>query len=458
MTGVSKNRDYPFAVVADRDGNIYELKGYCAAGMSGGDIVPLESSELIPVPDYTKFFYIPGSTPVVYRQGRLISLEGAMAVAAFLPPGYTRTMLPAYEQKKSIALPLWSYTAVAWYKGRFYAAALKVAWHKKADPALHDDEKLLPLIKRTLTEESNNRLIKHLQRCATEYHCFAAKNVFFRRWEAPVPTSPVCNARCIGCLSLQEGDCCASQERIKFVPSPEEIRDVCVPHLKYAEDAIVSFGQGCEGEPLLQIETIERAIRLIRKETSEGIINLNTNGYSPERIKRLADAGLQSIRISINSTLEDKYNAYYRPCGYTFKDVIESIRISKRLGLFTSINLLVFPGYTDREEEVEGLIRLIEETGIDLVQMRNLSLDPYLYMKHVKRPSGLAIGIRNLIDLMKNRFPHLRIGYFNLSKKEMEMSENNICKLPIEKGQAASRPLQCDNFYLSCKRRFSPKR
>lgn len=420
MTGVSGNKEYPLPVVADPEGNIYEMEGYRAAGMSGGDILPLEPSELIPVPEGTKFFYIPESIPVAFKERRLISLEGTLAVAAFLPPGYTRTMLPAYEPKKSPVLPLWSYTAVAWYKGKFYAAATLVAWHKKADPQLHDDRRLVPLIKKRLAEDKNNRLLRHLSRCATEYHCFAAKNVFFQRWEAPVPSSPGCNARCIGCLSLQEGDCCASQERIRFVPSAEEIRDICVPHLKYAEDAIVSFGQGCEGEPLLQAETIERAIRLIRKETSEGIINLNTNGYSPERIKRLADAGLQSIRISINSTLEDRYNAYYRPSGYTFRDVIGSIKVSRSLGLFTSINLLVFPGYTDREEEVEGLIRLIEETGIDLIQMRNLSIDPYLYMRHVKRPSGIAMGIRNLIGIMKNRFPCLKIGYFNLSKSEME--------------------------------------
>ncbi|MCX7792843.1 MAG: radical SAM protein [Thermodesulfovibrionales bacterium] len=427
MTGALKSsKDYPLPVITGSRGNIYEIEDYRAAGMSGGYFLPLEPSDLIPVPEGTKFFYIPDSVPVAYRDKRLVSIEGVMAVAAFLPPGYTRTMLPAYEQRKSTVLPLWSYTAIAWYRGRFHAAAVKVAWHRKADPMLHDDRKLLPLIQKRLSEYKDNRLLRHLKRCALEYHCFAAKNVFFQRWEAPVPTSPGCNARCIGCLSHQEGECCASQERIKFVPSPEEIRDICVPHLKYGEDAIVSFGQGCEGEPLLQADIIEEAIRLIRKETEEGIINLNTNGYSPEKIKRLADAGLQSIRISLNSTIEDRYNAYYRPKGYTFKDVIESLRVSKKAGLFTSINLLVFPGYTDRDEEVNGLIRLIGETGIDLIQMRNLSIDPYLYMKHIKRPSGHAMGIKNLIESLRMQFPQLRIGYFNLSKREME--QNNIHK------------------------------
>ncbi len=43
------------------------------------------------------------------------------------------------------------------------------------------------------------------------------------------------------------------------------------------------------------------------------------------------------------------------------------------------LNYLVFPGVTDREDEVEALVRLVEETGIDLIQMRNLSLDPVMY-------------------------------------------------------------------------------
>jgi hypothetical protein len=60
------------------------------------------------------------------------------------------------------------------------------------------------------------------------YHCFAAKNIFVGRWEAPLPTSPTCNARCVGCLSLQEGECPASQDRIQFVPTPEEI-EAAVP-------------------------------------------------------------------------------------------------------------------------------------------------------------------------------------------------------------------------------------
>ncbi len=423
-----RNEDHPVLLVADKNGEIYDNPRYAAGGMSGGDFVPLTPDDLIPLPEGSKFFFIPKGRPIGFtKKGGAVVVDGVYAVSAFLPPGYTRTYLPAYEEfRPDPLLPLWSYTAVAWYRDDFYAAAIQVAWMKKADPRLHDDDVIAPIVKKKLSENPQNRLLKHLEKCAMFYHCFAAKNIFVGRWEGPLPTSPTCNARCIGCLSLQEGECPASQDRIQFVPSAEEIAEAAIPHLKKAEDAIVSFGQGCEGEPLMQATTLEKSVKLMRKETSRGVVNLNTNGFSSERIKALRGAGLDSIRISLNSPDRERYDQYYRPKGYRFDDVIESIRTSKKIGLFTSINYLVFPGYTDRDEEVENIKILIAETGIDQVQMRNLSLDPSLYLKAVKRPKGRAMGVRNLVAMLKAEFPRLVIGYFNLPESDLQASRRGM--------------------------------
>jgi molybdenum cofactor biosynthesis enzyme MoaA len=96
------------------------------------------------------------------------------------------------------------------------------------------------------------------------------------------------------------------------------------------------------------MQTLVKAVKLV---TPRGIVNLNTNGFSSERIENLRDAGLDSIRISMNSPDRNRYNQYYRPKGYKFEDVMDSVRTAKKIGLFTSINYLVFPGYTDCEEE-----------------------------------------------------------------------------------------------------------
>ena len=82
-----------------------------------------------------------------------------------------------------------------------------------------------------------------------------------------------------------------------------------VPHLETAPYPIVSFGQGCEGEPLLMWETIREAIIEIRKHTDKGSININTNGSKPDAVKALCEAGLNSIRVSTNSARREIYTA-----------------------------------------------------------------------------------------------------------------------------------------------------
>lgn len=420
------------AVVADQAGEVFEHPELLLAGMNGLTARAPRADELIPLPEGSRLFTIPETPPLGFdrRSRRLTTAETLprawgggriQAVSAFMTPGYTRTLLPAADyRRKTVQLPLWSYTAVGWCveEARFYVAATKVDRNPQWQPGHFDDRKLDPLVRRAVKAHPDNRLIEQLARCAVDYHCFAAKNLFFRRWEAPLPTSPTCNSRCLGCISLQEApECCpASQERLTFVPTVEELCEVAVPHLQEAENAIVSFGQGCEGDPILQTETICAAVREMRRATSRGTINFNSNASIPEAIDRLAEAGVDSIRVSLNSVQEPFYNAYYRPNGYRFAQVLESIRRAKRAGLFTMLNYLVFPGLTDREDEVTALLRLLEETGIDLIQLRNLSIDPTLYLDAMG-VTDAGIGMKTMMDRVKKTIPRVQYGYFNRPRK-----------------------------------------
>jgi pyruvate-formate lyase-activating enzyme len=340
------------------------------------------------------------------------------AVAAFLPPGYARTLLPATQlRSKANTLPLWAYSSVGWKDGRFWATGLLIDPNPHWNPKFFKNDRLLTRkVVSVLKKKPKNRLFHQLAKCALEYHCFAAKNVFFRRWECPLPTSPSCNADCLGCISLQSSECCpASQERINFIPTLDEVLDVASPHLEEAEDAIVSFGQGCEGEPLMQWRLLERSIQKLREKTHRGTINLNTNGSFPNRISKLCDAGLDSIRVTLNSSHPKYFNLYHRPKGYTLKEAVETLVLAKEVGIYTSINLLILPGFTDREEEVEGCIELIRKTHLDLIQMRNLNIDPDLYLREMGEGEGM--GICKMIQILKREFPSLQFGYFNRTKE-----------------------------------------
>ena len=210
-------------------------------------------------------------------------------------------------------------------------------------------------------------------------------------------------------------------ERIRFVPTVDEVLEVALPHLEEAEDAIVSFGQGCEGEPLMQWRLLERSIRELRERTDRGTVNLNTNGSFPDRVAKLCDAGLDSVRVTLNSPHLKFYKRYHKPNGYSFGEVLDSMVQAKKKGIYTSINLLVFPGFTDREEEVEGLIKLIRKTDLDLIQMRNLNIDPDLYLKTMGKGEGM--GISKMIDILKKEFPSLQFGYFNRTKENFHSNE-----------------------------------
>jgi pyruvate-formate lyase-activating enzyme len=204
----------------------------------------------------------------------------------------------------------------------------------------------------------------------------------------------------------------------------DEVLGVASPHLEEAEDAIVSFGQGCEGEPLMQWRLLERSIQKVREKTHRGTINLNTNGSFPKRVKKLCDAGLDSIRVTLNSPHAKYFRRYHRPKGYTFKEVVDSLVLAKEMGIYTSINLLVLPGFTDREDEVEGWMKLIRRTHLDLIQMRNLNIDPDLYLKEMG--GGKGMGISKMIEILKREFLSLQFGYFNRTKETFYNSNREM--------------------------------
>jgi len=406
----------PKLLVSDSKNRIFDVSSMAAAGMKAGNFYPLRKDELIPLPYGSELFMLQDRIPVGF--GNKPVPGGVFPVAAFLSPGYTVTYNAAYIEKSDAKLlPLFSYAAVCWYKGGFYTTAVKVDREKRQDLRLMDIGLLRSNVRRFRKIFPKNRLIRHLVSCACVYGCPAAKNFFLQRYECPLPASPHCNSGCIGCISVSHSKTCPHvQPRIKFIPTASEIAEVALYHIKAVRDPVVSFGQGCEGEPLMVSAVLEEAIKLIRAKTQKGVINLNTNANSPEKIKKLRFAGLDSIRVSLNSLRERFYNIYYKPKNYTFSDVLSSLNAMKSSGGFVSINYLVMPGFTDLRGEAAALYNFIRDTKIDMIQWRNLNYDPVDYFKKMKitrtAPDEL-IGVKRLIEETDKRFPGLRHGYFN---------------------------------------------
>ncbi|MBQ7618325.1 MAG: radical SAM protein [Desulfovibrio sp.] len=400
-----------------------DLLMVCRHGLEWG---PPRSDELIPLPPESELFLLPGRTAVGLNpeSGEVEELEGTLAVAAFLAPAHTLSAHPAYQtQATAPLLPLFAYAAVGFWQDQFYVCAKKVDTEPRQVFANIPKARLEREARRLARAYPKNRLVQHiLNNCLASYDCPAARNFALGRYEAPLPSAQTCNARCLGCISARDEDSPLSstpQCRLSFTPKPEELAEVMEIHASRERlRPIFSFGQGCEGDPLQNAELLAQSISLFRKKGGLGTINCNTNGSRPEVLADLANAGLTSIRVSLNSAKEDLYQAYYRPKGYSFAKVQESLKLARRLELFSSLNLLYFPGLTDTEEELSALTELVSSCGVSFIQLRNLNIDPEWYLKQLKEatnyePSTCGMGLKSFLKRLGKACPWLKFGYFN---------------------------------------------
>ncbi len=410
----------PTLLVADAQGNIYEDPDLLMLCRRGRDLALPRPDELMPLPPESEIFLLPGRRALGFNEETgLVEEQEDLAVAAFAAPAHTLTAHPAYlSGPDAPMLPLFAYGAVGYANGRMYICAKKVDDDPRQIFTSISTKKLRKSAMELAGAYPDNRLIQHLtHKCALTYSCPAARNLCLGRYEAPLPTSRACNARCIGCISHQEKGskiCATPQNRMDFTPTAQELVEVMSVHQSRAQDPIYSFGQGCEGEPLTEAALIVESVSRFRAQGGKGTINLNSNASMPDKVAEIARAGLSSMRVSLNSARPDTYNLYYRPVNYTFADVRQSITVAKAAGVFVSLNLLFFPGFTDTELETQALVELAQETKLDFIQLRNLNIDPEYYLELTKDiETGPGLGFMNFKKRLTRACPWLKLGYFN---------------------------------------------
>ena len=377
----------PYVLYADDEGNVFEDESLYMVGRSGFYAKSIPLDDLIELPEGGSFYTLPHrrSVGIDVKTGEMRICDKGWAVAAFIPPARTSLYFASFViEPDAPTLPLFCYTAVGFYDGKFMVPAERIELDIRQECEGFDANIVSIGIDEMRARFPYNRVVDHIaNNCALTYHCPAARNYFMGRWEAPIPTSPACNSNCLGCISEQpdEEEIVSPQDRLNFKPTAGEIVEFAVDHLETAPFPIVSFGQGCEGEPLLMWETLKEAIIQIRKFTQKGSININTNGSKPDAVEELCKVGLNSIRVSTNSVQKHIYDGYYLPNNYEFEDIIESIRIVNEYGGWTSLNYFIFPGVTDSQEEYEALRKVIKYTGLKMIQWRNFSIDPDWYLE-----------------------------------------------------------------------------
>jgi len=130
--------------VAAENGDIFELEGYGAVGMSGNTPFVLKKNKTVPMPHGSELMMLPKRKPIVYNiikksfetieDNPFAPGEKIFPVAVFNSPGYVNRHFCAYDDAgiKDI-LPLFSYGAVGFGKDNFRSAAILVDKEPRQD-------------------------------------------------------------------------------------------------------------------------------------------------------------------------------------------------------------------------------------------------------------------------------------------------------------------------------------
>jgi pyruvate-formate lyase-activating enzyme len=397
------------AVHSDRSGRLVVAADYAAAASDGSSIGPLIAA--LPLPPGTDVVHLPGRPGIgLDRTGRGRELgQGRFGVAAILPLGYLRMSLPAYiDDLGSPALRPRAYAAVgADPSGQLVVSAVALDTEAGAVDGRSEPD-LAARITTTQRDRPMSRVLRQLARCAKDYRCRAAANAFLGRHDCALPIAAPRNERPPDVLVLHDDADASPTEPAAFRPTPDEIADAASRHLE-GGGTVVAFGRACEGEPLLAVRVVEEAIAAIRVRTRLGTIHLETNGSSPAALRRLCDAGLDSVAVRVVSARAETYEAIHRPDGFRFADVRASLAQAVASKIAVALRVLALPGLTDRPRELDALVGLAGDLpdGASLV-LSDLAADPQRALG-VAPSAEAAVGMERMLDRLRMDAAHLRI-------------------------------------------------
>ena len=397
------------AVHSDRSGRIVVAADYAAAVSDGSSIGPLVAA--LPLPPGSDVVQLPGRTGIgLDRAGRARELgQGRWGVGAIVPVGYLRMGLPAYaDDLEQPPLRPRAYAGVgADSNGELVVSAVALEVEASAADGRSAPD-LVARITAMQRDHPSSRVLRQLARCAKDYHCRAAANAFLGHHDCALPVAAPRNERPPDVLVLHDDADAVPTEPAAFRPSPEELADAASRHLE-GGGTVVAFGRACEGEPLLAVRLIEDAIVGIRERTRRGTIHLETNGSVPIALRRLCEAGLDSVAIRVASARAETYEALHRPDGFRFADVRASIATAIAAKVSVALRVLTLPGLTNRRREVDALVGLAGElpAGSSLV-LCDLAADPQRALG-VAPSSEPTDGMERMLDRLRTDAAHLEI-------------------------------------------------
>lgn len=379
------------AVHSDRSGRVYVSADWGACAFDGYRTIEIDT--VIPLPEGSTLVPLMREAEGLDRHGRARPLgPSRWALGAVLPPGFTRTLHPAYVDEGLRESPLAALATAAICaddSGALYVAAIPT---RTVTPALAEGG--------VVTQpRPGNRLARQIARCAREHECSGARAALRAGGIAALPVSARSNESPPPVVAPRTRPDAAPRDAAAFRPSAAEIAEVALAHFAAGGEA-VSFGRACEGEPLTAVRLLEDAISRIRRAVPGARIHLETNGSSGSALRRLIDAGLNEVSVRLASARSDTYDTLHGPISYRYTDVRSTLAMARDSGALITLVVLALPGLTDRPRELDALTGLAAETGA-LVDLRDLGADARRALGLIGRgeaPRGMDAAVAGLLE------------------------------------------------------------
>ena len=205
-----------------------------------------------------------------------------------------------------------------------------------------------------------------------------------------------CNAHCFYCPAPQETVGLPETQTINF-GTPEEY----VAYIRKMGFKGVSFSGG---EPFLTFERVKSFLKALREAFGDELyIWMYTNGIlsTPQKLKELAELGLNEIRFDIGAT------------NYNLKKVKQAI------GIIPVVTVEI-PAVPDEFERLTEAVKELAEAGLSYLNLHQMRLTPYNLHKLIDKNYKFSHGPR--VTLPDSEITALKI---------LEYTRQNNINLPV---------------------------
>jgi cyclic pyranopterin phosphate synthase len=175
-----------------------------------------------------------------------------------------------------------------------------------------------------------------------------------------------CNFRCIYCMPAEGLPWLPKREILSY----EEILRLARIFIGLGIRTIRLTG----GEPLMRQDIDVLIEGLIRLESNLDL-SMTTNGFFlKEKVRRLAEAGLKRINVSLDSLQPERFERMVRRDGQLVVKILEGMRLAREAGLHPiKMNCVVMREYND--DELADFVRLGRENDYQVRFIEYMPLD-----------------------------------------------------------------------------------